>query len=78
MRQIKLSSKAKHVVIDSLSGFELAPAAVFSEDYRESLYWLVVVLTSMGGTVLVTAELEDRYADLRFSSYGNAFLTDGI
>ena len=70
--------KAKRVVIDSLSGFELALAPVFREDYRESLYRLVAVLTSMGVTVLVTAELEDRYTDLRFSSYGNAFLTDAI
>ena len=70
--------KAKRVVIDSLSGFELALAPIFREDYRESLYRLVAVLTSMGVTVLVTAELEDRYTDLRFSSYGNAFLTDAI
>ena len=32
----------------------------------------------MGVTVLMTAELEDRYTDLRFSSYSNAFLTDAI
>ena len=39
---------------------------------------LIAVLTSMGVTVLMTAELEDRYTDLRFSAYGNAFLTDSI
>ncbi len=70
--------KAKRVVIDSLSGFELALASVFREDFREALYRLVAVLTGMGVTVLMTAELEDRYADLRFSSYGNAFLADAI
>ena len=70
--------KAKRVVIDSLSGFELALAATFRENFRESLYRLVSVLTNMGVTVLMTAELEDRYTDLRFSSYGNAFLTDAI
>ena len=32
----------------------------------------------MGATVLMTAELEDRYTVLRFSSYGNAFLADAI
>jgi len=32
----------------------------------------------MGATVLMTAELEDRYEMLRFSSYGNAFLADAI
>ena len=70
--------KAKRVVIDSLSGFELALAATFRENFRESLYRMVSVLTNMGVTVLMTAELEDRYTDLRFSSYGNAFLTDAI
>ena len=70
--------KAKRVVIDSLSGFELALAAAFREDFRESLYRLVAVLTGMGVTVLMTAELEDRYTELSFSSYGNAFLADAI
>jgi circadian clock protein KaiC len=69
---------AKRVVIDSLSGFELALAAAFREDFRESLYRLVAVLTGMGVTVLMTAELEDRYTQLSFSSYGNAFLADAI
>ena len=69
---------AKRVVIDSLSGFELALAPAFQEDFRESLYRLVAVLTGMGVTVLMTTELEDRYSDLRFSPYGNAFLADAI
>jgi circadian clock protein KaiC len=70
--------QAKRVVIDSLSGFELALAPVFREDFRETLYRMIAVLTGMGVTVLMTAELEDRYTDLRFSSYGNAFLADAI
>ncbi|PUA18909.1 ATPase domain-containing protein [Glaciimonas sp. PCH181] len=70
--------KAKRVVIDSLSGFELALASVFREDFREALYRMIAVLTSMGVTVLMTAELEDQYTSLRFSSYGNAFLADAI
>ena len=76
--QLIRKMKAKRVVIDSLSGFELALSSVFRENFRESLYRLVSVLTNMGVTVLMTAELEDRYTDLRFSSYGNAFLTDSI
>ena len=70
--------KAKRVVIDSLSGFEMALAAVFREDFRESLYRLVTSLTDMGVTVLMTAEMEDRYTELRFSPHGNAFLADAI
>ncbi len=70
--------KAKRVVIDSLSGFELALAPTFREDFRESLYRMVASLTGMGVTVMMTAELEDRYTDLRFSPHGTAFLTDAI
>jgi circadian clock protein KaiC len=69
---------AKRVVIDSLSGFELALAPTFREDFRESLLRLVTALTREGVSVLMTSELEDRYTDLRFSPYGAAFLTDAI
>lgn len=69
---------AKRVVIDSLSGFELALAPTFREDFRESLYRMVSLLTSMGVTVLMTAELENRYTDLKFSPHDTAFLTDAI
>ena len=70
--------QAKRVVIDSLSGFELALAPEFSEDFRGSLYRMVAELTTMGVTILMTSELEDRYTDLRFSPYGSAFLADAI
>lgn len=70
--------QAKRVVIDSLSGFELALAPEFSEDFRGSLYRMVAELTSKGVTILMTSELEDRYTDLRFSPFGSAFLADAI
>ncbi len=70
--------KATRVVIDSLSGFELAIAPTFREDFRESLARLVLALVATGVTVFMTSELEDRYTDLRFSPYGTAFLTDVI
>ena len=70
--------KAKRVVIDSLSGFELALAPEFSEDFRGTLYRMIAELTSMGVTILMTSELEDRYTDLRFSPFGSAFLADAI
>jgi circadian clock protein KaiC len=70
--------KATRVVIDSLSGFELAVAPTFREDFRESLFRMFAVLSGLGVTVLITSELEDRYIDLRFSPYGAAFLTDSI
>ena len=70
--------KATRVVIDSLSGFELAVAPTFREDFRESLFRMFAALSGLGVTVLMTSELEDRYTDLRFSPYGSAFLTDAI
>ncbi len=70
--------KARRLVIDSLSGFELALAPTFREEFRESLYRMVTVLTGMGITMMMTAEVEDSYTDLRFSPHGTAFLTDAI
>ena len=70
--------KAKRVVIDSLSGFELKLAPTFRDDFRESMLRMVTTLSREGVTVLMTSELEDRYSDLRFSPYGTAFLTDAI
>jgi len=70
--------QARRVVLDSLSGFELALAPSFRTDFRESLLGLVTALSRAGLTVLMTSELEDRYTDLRFSPYGAAFLTDAI
>jgi circadian clock protein KaiC len=69
---------ASRVVIDSLSGFELALAPTFRDDFRESLSRMVAALATSGATVLMTSELEDRYTELRFSPYGTAFLTDAI
>lgn len=71
-------TNAKRVIIDSLSGFELALAPTFQQDFRESMLRLVTTLTDVGTTVVMTSELEDRYTDLRFSPYGTAFLTDAI
>jgi circadian clock protein KaiC len=70
--------QAKRVVIDSLSGFELALAPEFSENFRGSLYRMIAELTDLRVTILMTSELEDRYTDLRFSPFGSAFLADAI
>ena len=69
---------ARRVVIDSLSGFELALAPTFREDFRESLYRMIATLTGTGVTVMLTAELADRFTDLQFSPHGTAFLTDSL
>ena len=69
---------AKRVVIDSLSGFELALAPPFREDFRESLYRMVGALTNLGITLLLTVELTESFTELRLSPQGASFLTDGI
>jgi len=69
---------AKRVVIDSLSGFELALAPTFREDFRESLYRMVGALTGSGVTVLMTVEIIEAFTDLRFSPHAVSFLADNI
>lgn len=69
---------ATRVVIDSLMGFELALAQSFRDDFRESLYRMVGSLTTLGITVVMTAELTDSYTELRLSPHAISFLADGI
>jgi circadian clock protein KaiC len=69
---------AQRVVIDSLSGFELALAPGFREDFRESLYRMVGALTGIGVTVLNSVEVPGSFRDLRFSPHEISFLTDDI
>ena len=70
--------KAKRVVIDSLSGFEVALAPTFPEDFRESLYRLVGALTATGVTVFMTAEVSEAFSEARFTSENVSFITDEI
>ncbi len=69
---------AKRVVIDSLSGFEVALAPTFREDFRESLYRLVGTLTATGVTVFMTAEVIEGFRDIRFTGERVSFITDEI
>ena len=69
---------ARRVVIDSVSGFELALAPSFRDDFRESLYRLVGALTGTGITVVMTMEIEQTATDLRLSPYVVSFLADDI
>ena len=69
---------AKRLVIDSLVGFEMALAPGFRDDFRESLYRMIVALTGAGVTILTTVEVEDNFTALQFSHYTVSFLTDDI
>ena len=67
---------AKRVVIDSMSGFEMALAPTFRTDFRESLYRLVGALTGVGITVLTTMEIMQDSSELRFTPNVVSFLAD--
>lgn len=69
---------AKRVVIDSLSGFEVALAPTFRDDFRESLYRLVGTLTATGVTVFMTAEVVEGFNDVKFTTEKVSFVTDEI
>ena len=70
--------KATRLVLDSLTGFEMALSPEYRDDFRESLYRMATVLNAKGVTVVMTSELEDRYDELRFSPYGSAILVDAV
>ena len=69
---------ATRVVIDSLSGFEVALAPTYRLDFRESLYRLVGALTGSGVTVLMTDEVIDPHPGGRFTHERVSFITDDI
>jgi len=69
---------AKRLVIDSLVGFEMALAPGFRDDFRESLYRMIVAVTGAGVTVVTTVEVEDRFTEINLSHYTVSFLTDDI
>jgi circadian clock protein KaiC len=69
---------ATRVVIDSLTGFEIALAPAFRADFRESLYRLVGALTATGVTVFMTHEAVAMSPDLGFTGERVSFITDDI
>lgn len=69
---------AKRLVIDSLTGFEMALAPGFRADFRESLYRMIAALTGAGITILTTIEVEESFVGMPFSNYAISFLTDDL
>lgn len=69
---------ATRVVIDSLTGFEIALAPTFREDFRESLYRLVGALTATEVTVFMILESVSMSPDLGFTGEQVSFITDDI
>jgi circadian clock protein KaiC len=71
---------ATRVVIDSISGLEMALAPAFRLDFRESLYRLIGALTGLGVTIYSTVEVVDikGRTGLQLTGYQVSFLTDDI
>ena len=69
---------ATRVVIDSLSGLEMLLSATGRVRFRPSLARLLEAMASLGVTVVMTAEIEDRHSFLPLSPERTAFLADGI
>jgi circadian clock protein KaiC len=69
---------AKRLLIDSLSGFEMALAPAFRSDFRESLYRMIGALTRIGVTIVSTVETQDLFTEFTLSSYAISFLSDDI
>lgn len=78
LRQAVEEINATRLVIDSLSGFEVALAPNFRDDFRESLYRMVGSLTSVGVTIVMTVEVVEAFAELRLSPHQVSFLTEDI
>ena len=69
---------ATRIVVDSLSGFQVALAPTFREDFQESLYRLVGALTSSGATVMMTSEVVEYSTNMQFTRDAVSFVTDDI
>ena len=81
LEEIRLSVEqigATRVVIDSISGFEIALAPTFREDFRESLYRLIGALTGLGVTIFSTVEVLESLDGPHLTGYRISFLTDDI
>jgi circadian clock protein KaiC len=69
---------ATRLVIDSLTGFEVALAPTFREDFRESLYRMLNAMTGAGMSIMMTIEASEIFHELRFTPHAVSFLTDNI
>ena len=78
IREAVEQTGATRVVIDSISGFEMALAPTFREDFRESLYRLAGTLTGLGVTIYSTVEVVESPNGFMFTGYRVSFLTDVV
>ena len=69
---------ARRVVLDSLTGFQMALAPDFRYEFRESLYRMIGVLTRLGVTIVSTVEIEESFTAMGLSNFAVSFLADDI
>jgi len=70
--------KARRVIINSVSGMEIALAQTERAELREGLYRMTAQLTARGLVVLLTTEVPDFLGELRLSTEGLSFIADNI
>lgn len=78
LQQTVQHTGATRVVIDSVSGFEVALAPTLRLDFRESLHRLLEVLRSLGVTVLLTNEANDDNPEQCPARFGVSSICDDI
>lgn len=71
-------TNATRVIIDSLSSLEMLLSTSGRQRFRPALACLLEAMASLGVTVVMTAEIEDRHSFLPLSPERTAFLADGI
>lgn len=67
---------AQRVVLDSVSGLEVALAPSYEADFRETLYNLSAFLTDHGMTVLMTVETVEAFDRLHFTPNSISLIAD--
>lgn len=70
--------KARRVVINSISGFEVGLSPTDETDFREVLFRLVTTLSGEGVTTAMTTEIPNVLGELRISPQDISFLSDNV
>ena len=69
---------ASRVIVDSLSGLEVALAPAYEADFRETLYNLAAFLTDHGVTLFMTVETVERFNQLLFTPNAISLISDTL
>lgn len=76
VREAVNRKKARRVVIDSLSEFELALAPSYRDDFREALFRTVSALRGLAVTVVMTVDIVQSFTEFSLSRHITEFLAD--